>query len=64
MHLHPVEVIGTEAILFGQVLQDPNQVCLVHGKVISGGVEVLARADTPQVAQAIVAGCATAAAAQ
>jgi len=57
LHLHAVQVIGTEAILCGQVLANAGSKCLIHGKVNGARVELSVRSSTAQYSQAIVSQC-------
>ena len=57
VHLHPIQVIGTEAILCGQLLSDASVKCMVHGTVGPSKVDLIVRAANPQFSQAVLAQC-------
>lgn len=58
LHLNPVEVIGKEVILCGQILLNPATKCLVHGKVKASAIEVSVRSSSAQYSQAVMMQCA------
>lgn len=58
LHLHPVEVIGVEVILCGQILLNPTTKCLVHGKVKAASIEISVRSTNAQYSQAVITQCA------
>eukprot|EP00040_Diaphanoeca_grandis_P011727 m.60127 g.60127 ORF g.60127 m.60127 type:complete len:1231 (-) comp22804_c1_seq1:183-3875(-) len=57
LHLHAVQVIGTEAILCGQILANSNAKCLIHGKVNGSRVELSVRSTSAQYSQAVISQC-------
>lgn len=54
IHLHPVQIIGTEAICAGQVLADGNRTCLAHGKLMQSGVELTVRSSSTVFSEAVI----------
>ena len=58
LHLHPVQIIGSEAILAGYVMGSPDTLCLVHGKATLSGIDVLTRSSSAQCSAAVLAHCA------
>jgi hypothetical protein len=57
VHLHPIQVIGSEAILCGQLLSDSSVKCMVHGTVGPSKVDLMVRAANPQFSQAVLTQC-------
>jgi len=53
LNVFPVQIIGSEGICAGASLQGGGN-CFLHGKVIQGGIELIVKAGTPQLAQAVV----------
>eukprot|EP00035_Acanthoeca_spectabilis_P034808 m.31001 g.31001 ORF g.31001 m.31001 type:complete len:1232 (-) comp6877_c0_seq1:65-3760(-) len=57
VHLHPIQVIGSEAILCGQVLGSAGTQCMVHATVGASKVDLMVRSANPQFSQAVMAHC-------
>mmetsp|Transcript_23757 Transcript_23757/g.62092 ORF Transcript_23757/g.62092 Transcript_23757/m.62092 type:complete len:1254 (+) Transcript_23757:47-3808(+) len=57
VNLHPIQVIGSEAILCGQILGNASTKCLVHGTVSGSKVDLMVRSASAQFSQAVMTNC-------